>query len=188
MFTLLASLISIACANSTYVGFSRGNNLVATPVQGQVRVSCEGFNGLGAASYECRDVVLEPQPYDYFLGPRQANGNRLELTATREDGVSRNKIVGYNGATGSSTESVNLWISTIFQKPLLSFGKNVVNFKIYSAQDSRTVVSQGNIQVIVQRGAARQCPVAQYISQDSNDCSSQYSICQRYFSEFQNCR
>ena len=76
-------------ANAEYVGFRHGSEFVAAAVEGHVTVSCNGFNGTGSAIYACRDVVLDPRAYDYFVGPRNVRGANLELRCTREDGSVR---------------------------------------------------------------------------------------------------
>lgn len=181
---LIQIFYSFAQANT---GFSRGNEFVATSIQGQVRVVCNGFNGTSSATFTCRDIVLDPNPYDYFVGPRNARLTKLDLVVLREDGSTRSKVMGYDGSYGKSRDAVNLWISTIFQTPLLTYGVNTIRYKIYSS-DYNEGQYEGNFNVMVKRGPARQCPLVQYDSLDINDCSSQYSICQRYFEEYKNCR
>lgn len=183
MIFLIQVIYSFAQAN---VGFSRGNELFATSIQGQVRVVCEGFNGISSATFTCRDNVLDPNPYDYFVGPKDPAITKLELIALHEDGSARSKMISYDGHSGKSREAVNLWISTLFQKPLLAYGVNTIRYKIYS--EHRDGQQEGNFNVTVKRGPARQCPLAQYDSIDINDCNSQYSICQRYFEENNNCK
>lgn len=180
---LIQLICSFAQANAS---FSRGNELVATSIQGQVQVDCNGFNGISSATYTCRDIVLEPNPYDYFVGPKDPRVDKVDLVALREDGSSRSKLMGYDGLRGKSREAVNLWISTIFQKPLLAYGLNTIRYKVYS--ENNGVQYEGNFNVTVKRGSARQCRSMQYDSSDINDCNSQYSICQRYFEETNNCK
>ncbi|WP_413943646.1 hypothetical protein [Bdellovibrio sp. HCB-162] len=182
---LLLAFCSFAQAN---VGFSHGNEFTASAIQGTVRVFCNGFNGSGSAVYSCRDVVLDPQAYDYFVGPQDARADKIELTASHEDGSSRSKIVEYDGVRGKSREAFNLWISTLFQKPLLEYGTNNVRYRIYSGNRLIEAMGEGNFTALVKRGPARTCPAAQYNSTDVTDCNSQYSICQRYFEEFHNCQ
>ncbi|MBV2169813.1 MAG: hypothetical protein KUL82_14000 [Bdellovibrio sp.] len=186
MLKVLFSIITFCLmAKAHAAGFANGNALIATPIQGQVQVQCNGFNGSGTALYTCRDVVMDPQAYDYFVGPQDARADKVELMAFHEDGSSRSKVNNYDGARGKSRDAFNLWISTLFQKPLLEYGRNTIRYKIFS--DNNTPYAQGEFGVVVQRGAARQCPAATYHSTDSNDCNSQYSICQRYFEEYRNC-
>ena len=188
--TLLAFLAFSSIAQAR-IGFSLGDNLVATPIQGQVRVVCDGFNGSGTAQYNCRDVVLSPNPYDYFVGPQISSGfgnERVELMATQEDGTVRVKSAAYDALRGKSREAFNLWISTIFQKPLLNYGANNIRYKIYTAERANEVQSEGLFVVTVQKSAGRMCPSVEYTSTDFNDCNSQYSICQRYFDQYKYCQ
>lgn len=188
MFKTILFILVFGTWAQARVGFSRGNEFAATHIQGQVRVICDGFNGAGSATFTCRDVVLEPLAYDYFVGPQDARADKVELIASHEDGSFRSKLVDYNGAQGRSREAFNLWISTLFQKPLLEQGKNTVKYKIYSGGRLLEVTGEGTFTVEVKRGVARTCPTEQFDSSDINDCSSQYSVCQRYFEELRNCR
>ncbi len=121
---MLKTIISILAFGSiTHAvdpGFSKGNTVSATPIQGQVKVLCVGSQGTGSALYMCRDVALDPQAYDYFVGPQDGRADKVDLVAYHEDGSNRVKTVGYNGSQGRSTEAVNLWISTIFQNHCLN--------------------------------------------------------------------
>lgn len=181
-------LTFFSAAKANTVGFSRGNDLTATPIQGQVQVTCFGFNGSGSAAYTCRDVVLDPQAYDYFIGPRDSRIDKVELTAVHEDNSSRSKVSDYDGVSGKSRDAFNLWISTLFQKPLLELGRNLVRYRLYSRETVLEDAVSNQFIVTVRRGAARNCPAARYDSTDVNDCNSQYSICQRYFEEHRNCQ
>lgn len=185
LFTFLALPLF---AQSNNVGFSQGNVLTAIPIQGQVQVTCSGFNGEANAVYNCRDVVLEPQAYDYFLGPRDPKLRWVDIIATRQDGSNRVKTAAYDGANGRTTEALNLWISTIFQKGLLALGNNEIQYKLYTADNTRDSLVSGTYQAVVNRAPTRQCQAGSYESPDINDCSSQYSICQRFFSERNFCK
>ncbi|NUN04193.1 MAG: hypothetical protein HUU57_00405 [Bdellovibrio sp.] len=189
--TILIILAFYTSAHSADGGFAKGNDLVATPVQGQVRVVCNGFNGNDTALYNCRDVALSPSPYDFFVGPqigRSNIGDRIELLATLEDGTNRSKSTGYDGVRGKSRDAFNLWISTLFQKPLLSYGVNKIRFRVIVSENHPEHIIEGNFIANVKRGTVRTCPAAEYTSSDINDCNSQYSICQRYFQEYNNCQ
>ena len=185
---LCASVAGICVANAADpVGFSSGTQFKATPIEGQVVVTCEGFNGGGAATFTCRDVVLDPVSYDYFVGPRDARAVRYELRNVREDGSVRTKDDNYDGSRGRSGSAINLWISTLFQKPLLAAGKNKISYALYG-ENNREPLSNGEVTINVARSTSRTCPTTHYNSADVNDCNSQYSVCQRYFQQFNNCR
>ncbi|XGC80719.1 hypothetical protein ACES2L_15450 [Bdellovibrio bacteriovorus] len=182
--TLLFVFAFSSFAHAQYVGFAKGNQLSATPVQGRVHVVCNGFNGTGAALYSCHDVVLDPAAYDHFIGPKDSRADGVILVVKHEDGSVRDRASSYDGVRGKSRDAFNLWISTLFQKPILEAGVNTVQYRIFSG---KILLAEGRFQAIVTRGGARTCPNAQYNSTDNNDCNSQYSICQRYFEEYNNC-
>ncbi len=189
MFNLLHILFAVSVyAQTNTVGFSRGNVLSAIPIQGQVQVTCSGFNGEGAAAFTCRDIVLEPQAYDYFVGPRDASLRWVDLIADRQDGTTRVKTAAYNGAQGRTNEALNLWISTIFQKGLLAPGNNEIKYKLYTSDNTNGPAVKGKFMAVVNRMPERQCQPGTYESTDINDCNSQYSVCQRYFAERQFCK
>ncbi len=170
------------------IGFSRGAVFNSIPLQGEVYVRCNGFNGLGSATFTCRDLVLDPVAYDYFLGPKDNGADRLELSLLYQDGTNRTVMVGYDGPRGKTTDALNLWISTLFQKPILKKGINIIRYRTYSSRKFYDILADGEIQVEVRRGNPRICPTATLDSSDITDCQSQYSICQRYFEESKYCR
>lgn len=184
---LSSLLVMVTTTKANAVGFASGNNFTATPIQGRVEVVCNGFNGSSSAIYNCRDVVLDPKAYDYFVGPKAFEADRVELTASHQDGSSRSKTSSYDGERGISRDAFNLWISTLFQRPLLETGKNIISYRIYSRDHLIEVDSNNEFVVNVTKGSMRVCPDARYASTDVNDCNSQYSICQKYFDEFRNC-
>lgn len=167
------------------IGFATGADFTASQIEGRVSVNCSSFNNVGHAEYLCRNIVLEPVVYDFFVGPRDPRAKKLSLLVQHQDGSDRERTVDYDGLNGKSREAYNLWISTLFQRPMLELGMNTVT---YSLLDGKNEVIRGTIGVKVNQGARRVCPAASYDSIDINDCSSQYSICQRYFEEYRNCK
>ncbi|HEX7674621.1 MAG TPA: hypothetical protein VF412_10630 [Bdellovibrio sp.] len=180
-------LLLSSVATADYAGFASGSTFQATPIEGNVLMTCDGFNGTSQANYTCRDVVLEPQNSDIFVGPLDNRATQVELKAVREDNSSRVKINNYDGRSGKSS-TFNLWISSLFQKPLLMAGVNHVHYSIYTNSPSFQEFASGDFDVMVNRAATRVCPTTQYHSTDVTDCNSQYSICQRYFEQYNNCR
>lgn len=180
---LHALFAAIAFGQTNPPGFAGGNSLNAVPISGEVQVTCSGFNGESAVLFQCRDMVLEPNAYDHFMGPREADFKWVELVAERPDGSVRVKTVAYDGARGATKEPLNLWISTIFQKGLLAVGLNQISYKLSSKEDNRGPFVTGKFEAIVNRTEERECARGVYESTDINDCNSHYSVCQRYFAE-----
>lgn len=192
---LLLCSVSQTALSAVAAGFVSGSEFSATPIEGTVFMTCEGFNGNAQVTYSCRDVVLDPQATDIFFGPQDIHATQVELTAVHEDGSDRVKMAGYNGKVGRSTSTFNLWISTLFQKPLLMAGVNKISYSITGPENTSSDGTEiqreyvrGSFQINVKRSIARRCPTTQYHSSDVTDCNSQYSICQRYFEQYNNCR
>ncbi len=175
-------LLMAQSAFATAAGFSSGNNFIASAVQGQVVVHCVDGN---SSTYNCRDTVLDPVSYDFFMGPPGTRADEVTLSSLRADGTRRERTSDYDPVVGKSREPFNLWISTIFQRPLLFLGVNKIN---YTFKSRGQLVSQGAFDAVVSYGAPRECPVTHYNSSDNNDCQSQYSVCQQYFEQYQYCR
>lgn len=162
------------------VGLEKGNSFQSVALSGQVTVICNGFSGYGQNTYNCRDITLEPATYDNVTGPRDPSIDEIKLISKQESGSVVKKTEDFDGRLGRTENAVNLWISTLFQKPLLRDGRNIISYELLA----KGVVKQsGEFSVQVTRSQARVCPNTTYNSIDFNDCQAQYSICQRYFKE-----
>lgn len=181
---LILPLLSHA---ATDVGFKNGSVMKAVPVSGKVTVYCPP-SPISAkeisTTYNCQNILLEPSAYDYFVGPAGLVADNFTLQVTREDGSTRAKTDKYDGIQTRSTSMMNLWISTLFQRPLLKKGRNKIS---YTLVQDKAAVGQGQFEVLVQEEPARECPVSQYVSTDPVDCNSAYSVCERYFLQYNNC-
>src|SRR6202051_1346568 len=100
---------SIAVAE---VGFASGNEFLVAPIQGEVSVLCPG----SAATFFCRDTVMDPVCYDYFQGPSGIVADQVQLSALHPDGSYRKISADYNAEQARTFQDLNLWISTLFQK------------------------------------------------------------------------
>ncbi len=169
------------------VGFSSGASMHSVPVSGRVTVFCpRGPTNPTplTAVYGCQGIILEPSAYDYFMGPKGVAADSVTLIATREDGSARVTNSDYDGALTRSTSALNLWISTLFQRPLLKKGLNKIK---YTMALNKVIVGQGAFEVLIQEQPARECPVSEYVSADPADCSSPFSVCERYYLQYNNC-
>jgi hypothetical protein len=181
---LFSFFFEFAFAQSFQTGLDRR----VVPIQGQVTVFCQMSTGEEQrADFICRDRIMEPSPYDFFIGQRFPNERNLsiELLARDAQGGLRTKTSAYSGQLGKSEERINLWISSPFQKPLLRLGRNWVQYRIMNRQNA--VLSQGEVISDVNLVASRSCPRTVYNSTNSNDCISQYTVCQQYFEQYNFC-
>lgn len=169
-------------------GFETGNEFQATYIEGEISVSCNdpGGNGSDFASFRCAAEVLDPAEFVRFKGPAGLDADEVVLKATREDGSTREKSEAYDPATGLSKGHFNLWISTLFQRPLLKHGKNEI---AYSVNKNGKAAKSGAFTANVSQGADRFCRYRRhYFSNDVNDCRSSQRLCSQYFHEENYCQ
>lgn len=167
-------------AASAAPGFEGGDHYQAHSLRGSVNVICPDRQ----AFFSCQDYYLEPSMRDYFVYQNAPQSDRVSLTAEHEDGRTRTRSEGFNN--GRSTSSFNLWISTLFQRPLLATGHNRIT---YQMQNNSQVVEEGEFDVFVERRPTRSCPHRTYRSSSNFDCQGGgATICARYFYESRNCR
>jgi hypothetical protein len=185
MFLILATAGLGANAD---VGFRNGNKLDAHYVSGRIHVDCAmtGPSGPSSVWTNCEAEILNPSEADYFVGPQGVVADSLEITALHEDKSTRTKTDSYDAEKGRSSGRFNLWISTVFQRPLLDMGMNKVH---YILKLKGSVVSEGDFEAIVAKAGDLECRrTGYYYSQSSNDCMTGYSFCSQYFYENNYCQ
>lgn len=185
---LYAFLFALFLSNITFAqsaSFSTGNDLKLYNVFGDIVVTCESNNAHESQNFTCRDNIIEPSPYAYFLGAKGNGADSVQLVSNRNDGSTRTKTLSYNEGIGKSTELANLWVSTLLQRPLLKEGLNIVDYTYYKGSQP---LNSGRFNVQVSFSGSRNCQKSYYTSKDINDCRSPYSVCQRYFEQFNWCK
>lgn len=161
-------------------GFSHGDYFEAHTLRGSITVNCPNLR----ANYSCQDYYLSPSMRDYFVYKNAPAADSVKLTATHQNRNTRSKTESFRN--GQSTSSVNLWVATLFQRPLLGHGENRIN---YEMQRNGEVVEEGEFNVFVERKPTRYCPHRTYWSSSDFDCrGGGATICSRYFHEVRNCR
>lgn len=169
-------------------GFQSGNSFEAAEVQGDISITCDDFSTgeHDFVSVRCRDEILNPGEFAFFQGDQGVSADEVSLTAKWEDGTTRTKTEDYDPATGLSKSSFNLWIRTLFQRPLLDFGKNEITYEL---KNSGSTVQSGSFEANVVAGAKRVCAVRHhFFSNSGNDCRFPANLCRRYFSMYGYCQ
>ena len=183
-------LASTSLAHAAIPGFVGGNRFEYTAAVGDVFVHCPQTgggipSGPSTASFRCYGYIFAPAEAAQFEGP-QANANEVELTAIREDGSVFTKSSSYDGARGVSNDTFNLWIETLFQRPLLKLGQNQVNWVL--KRDGQAVRNGTFIAEVFQRPSL-QCPSASQTSWNADGCTNSNRACSDYFYMYGNqCR
>jgi hypothetical protein len=188
-FSLLAAaaaLLAGVTATAAPGGFKNGNHFEYKSAIGDVSVHCPQTGG-GAppgtptgptfAQHRCYGYIFNPGDQDFFVGPL-VNADEVELVSVRADGSKRSKKSEYDSSTGQSKERFNLWIETLFQKPLLKMGRNDVNWVL--RRNGKVVQGGSFIAEVFDRGDLR-CPSTTETSWEPSDCQSSGRICSDYF-------
>lgn len=180
------ALILSSTAFAQEAGFQVGNDFQATYLEGEITVSCrDNMGGNEFVVHRCQGEVLDPAEYARFQGPVGVDADEVILKAIREDGSTREKSESYDPATSLSKGRFNLWIATLFQRPLLKYGRNAIE---YSLTKDGQVVKSGNFTAMVTEGKDRYCRARRhYYSNDMNDCRFSQRICSQYFHEENYC-
>lgn len=173
-FVLFGSSMSAQAAT----GFDVGNEFQATELRGSVSVTCPSrWGGMQTASFQCYLDALDPVEYARFRTDAPVDADAVELKAIHQDGSSRTKGGSYS-ASKSRSESFNLWIRTLTQKPLLEFGKNTIG---YTMKKNKKVVASGTFVANVSDGGMRSCRHEWQSSGNPSDCENGSMVCDRMF-------
>ncbi|MBL7686904.1 MAG: hypothetical protein JNJ49_02645 [Bdellovibrionaceae bacterium] len=191
MWKFVVSILSLFLAlavnaqTSTSPGrFEGGNDFQYFGAVGNVSVQCFPSGGAPSgptsAYYRCDGYSFSPAEEARFIGPI-ADADEVTLVATHADRSTRSKSGSYDGRKGQSDDRFNLWISTVFQRPLLKMGANTVDWTLKRKGKS---VTKGSFVANVKDNGDLQCPNASETSWDMNDCISSARVCSNYFSRY----
>lgn len=162
------------------VGFKRGAEIVTDEIDGYVSVNCQE-NGSRWITYSCYDIALKGGAYGKLA---VTNGTiDADWVKLQREGDNIIKGAAFNAETQETGFNFNLWIRTLFQKPLLKKGKNIINFTFTK---NRAEVAKGQFEVNVVEGEYRSCPRS--TSTYYGSCPSAYNACMDYFRRFNYCR
>lgn len=181
---ILPSLSAHGQSQASPGRFEGGNDFRYFGAVGNVSVQCFPSGGAPSgptsAYYRCDGYSFSPGEEARFIGP-VTDADEVTLVATHADRSTRSKSGSYDGRKGQSDDRFNLWISTVFQRPLLKMGANTVEWNLKRKGKS---VTKGSFVANVKDNGDLQCPNASETSWDMNDCVSSSRICSNYFSRY----
>lgn len=154
--------------------FSKGSEFTSVALTGNVTITC----GNQTARYSCRESILEPATWDYFVGPENISADQLALSAASADVEPRTVVHAYASQQHRTSTLVNLWANISFSTPLLRPGANLVAY-VFIKEGKK--VLDGTLQILVKKGQARTCPQSSFSSKDPDECRAQFTVCQKYF-------
>lgn len=181
----LSFFVSVPFAMAKGPGLSGGDLFEAQSIEGRVSVRCNSPQGNDFAVYYCSENILLPGDWDRFVHPDKVAGDEVTLVSHQQSGKVRTKTKDYDASSGIS-DNFNLWIATLFQRPLLDYGLNRIDYEVTK---SGIVQDMGSFDVRVEQSAETlRCPARTYFSSRLSDCrSGGYNICQRYFRDLNYC-
>lgn len=183
---LFFSVLLVSATSFAQVGFSLGNEMNAASAAGDITLTCNSDGGGSrTVSFQCRDTFLVPAEYDSFQGPPGVQADTVELEARHEDGTARAKMVSYDSSRSTSKAKFNLWVNSLLQSPLLSYGENRVTYRL---RLRGLVVNEGQFTAKVKIGGMYQCIASEYVSNTDHDCDQPYTYCQRFFQDKNFCQ
>lgn len=176
----LLALMTFLFSVNAHAGFTRGSKFNIVALEGRLKIYC----GYDHTTVQCRDMFMEPWPYDKFEGPKVRQGELIELRSINK-GSEVVAVSSYDGFTGKS-DYFDLGVYSLFQKPLLRKGTNRIEYKI-TDQDGQTL-KRGRFQVQVGQLRTRRCETRETYRSLEEECAHVYSICQQYFKAMNFCR
>jgi hypothetical protein len=183
-FGLLISQAVALTAGAVDTGFETGNSFTAREYQGQVSVNCAAPDDHRGYFYACDDYGLDPAMSAKFVTAPGTDADHVKLSATWENGKTVSKDTGFDAASGKSSREFNLWISTLFQKPLLNSGTNKIHYVLSRNGQAR---SEGDFIATVQQAPVSQCGSGMVTEFNSGNCQNQQYMCERFFNEVAHC-
>lgn len=177
------SLLFVAQAQAA--SFQGQTQFTAAELNGRLHVVCRDSNRQENRIIYCRSYTLDPFEAGYFTYDTPVMADKVKLRSERADGKIVEKESGYNSELGRSDKRFNLWIVTLFQTPLLDPGLNNINYQLFKYDQ---LVTEGQVQVQVNLGAARTCPDDTEFANNETNCEFLERFCDRYFYRHNYCQ
>lgn len=175
LISLFSLLIGFGVTNPTKaeVGFSTGDEFFTRTRVGPLTLVCPRETRV----VYCSDHILFPKNHDYLTFPQNINAEIVKVSRVNNRGQVRTKSSRIFGSSGRSAKTFNLWVKTLFQKPLLAMGVNTLTYEFIN--DGNTV-KQGEFTVVVNEGENQYCEHI-IMSGILGDCMNPHALCGVYF-------
>jgi hypothetical protein len=173
----LIFMVSWAQQVLAQIGFQSGNQFTVHNIYGEIQIRCQTPTESITTTYDCNESTLLPSELDIFIGPRGTMANEVTLYNAQDPRTRR--TTAYNAHLGQSASTINLWLRSLLQRPLLSFGVNRIEFEL---TNGGTLVTKGNFNVSVTRGEAFTCSkTGSFQSNLADDCRNPQRFCSDFF-------
>lgn len=170
----LGLILSIKSFGS--VSFKHGNQFKVDSYSGIVRANCPTtFN-----DFNCYDQSLSPANFTRLVSEEFIDADRYWIEATFENGKKKTKDGKFKRRKRRSS-TINLWVRSVFQRPLLRYGINEIRYKLYKKKE---LVLEGSFDVSVETGEYYQCGFGFLYYNNNNACFNQYQVCSDYLNSY----
>jgi hypothetical protein len=153
-------------------------------LQGDVDVTCFERGEIKRAYHQCSGYLLNPGAYAHFYHNSSAPADRVTVSTVHKNGKIVQKRSAWDQEKRRSNDAFNLWVWTVFQRPLLELGANVVSFEL--TRNGRSL-EKGEMTVQVRDGGLRQCRYRRITTGNASMCNSSAAACSEYFDLENNC-
>jgi hypothetical protein len=153
-------------------------------LRGAVDVTCFDGGQVKRSYHQCSGYLLQPRAYAHFYHNTEVQADRVALTVQHQNKETVQKRSTWDNANKRSTDAFNLWVWTVFQRPLLELGENVISFDLTQAGRS---VARGDFKVSVKDGGVRECRYRRITTGNEQLCENAMSACTEYFDLENNC-
>ena len=157
--------------------FKDGDVYTVSHIQGYVHVTCDYMRDgrwyKDHHSVLCAEDFISPVSHSRFVHEGSL-AEKVKLTSN----LNVSKTKKFYPEKGES-KRFNLLIRTLFQKPLLVPGNNLINYQLLLEDD--IIEAQGNFEILVLENQ-RWCPTRFVHSFNQEDCQG-FFICNRYLYE-----
>jgi hypothetical protein len=162
------------------VNLDRAEIIFEDRLEGNVSVRCQENNNSRTLYYNCQESVLRDGNYAKLV---VTNGSiDADYVKLQRLGSKYIKGATFNANTGISKGSFNLWVGSLFQRPMLNRGVNTIKYKFFK---NKKIVGEGEFDVDVVRGKTRDCG---YGSLSVGSCLGAYEACSEFYRRRNYCR
>lgn len=184
VFLRILSILILTFGYQAYSADFQGHNeFTHYDLEGTYRVTCVA-RGVETVFHQCRGYLLNPFNFGYFNHETDKSADRVELSTVNKEGKTIKKRSDWNQAKGRSKKRINLWVWTVFQRPLLEIGDNQVS---YALTRRGQVMESGEFNVTVHDGGLRSCQSRSTTTTDKTLCENRSFACEDYFRQENNC-
>lgn len=179
------SFVSVAFSS---VRFEKGANINLKIKEGWVSYRCISLDG-GFDQFRlrpCQMIESDKPLRQKIIVDKSLQGKKVKLKAIRSNGKQRTKVGRYDVVTGMTKKPWNLFQRGLFRRPLLGFGKNIVEYQVIGK--NKEIISRGEFESTVKVVENIQCKRGNFTQSAVYCDDDDFTICREYFNDKNYCK